>query len=406
MAALVITSIAGCGGGGGEAQGALADEALGVREVEVAEVEPRDFSRSFRASGSLEPRDQARIRALADGQLMDIAVDIGDPVEEGQTLFRTRETDANLRLRRAEAGLQRARADLLDLRAWRRAEELEQLRAQVDEARAEYERLDDERERTRVLFERNSVSQSEWDSARAAAERARAALRSAEADLQIAERGPTDEQLAIAEAAVAEAEAAAAEADQEVRDTTIEAPYSGVITGRFFKRGDFVRRGDEVVELSAMPELEAEMRVPERFAGMIQPGMPVEVTVESTGQSRSGIVTAISPSIDQSTRTFLVKVAVDNSDLSIMAGAFGVGVFRLPELQDVLAIPEMAVHEEEGRSYVWIADGGQAERRFVNVGEGSNGYVQVREGLEPGQAVVVDGYGALAEGDSLESSMM
>ncbi|MFP4173945.1 MAG: efflux RND transporter periplasmic adaptor subunit, partial [Candidatus Hydrogenedentota bacterium] len=301
----------------------------------------------------------------------------------------------------AEAGLKTAEARLAELRAWSRDEEIGSARARVRQARTRYERASDERERMRVLYERGSISDSEWEEAQAAADSAESDLESAEAQLNIAESGPTDEEIAVAETEVERGEAGLSQAQQALEDTEVRAPYDGVITGRYAKAGDYVPVGQDVVKISALDVLEAEMHIPERFAGIMETGLNVEVRVDTHDLTREGTVVAVNQAIDRQTRTFEVKVQAPNEDHAIKAGAFCVGEFNLPEQEDVLAVPREAVIEQEGEFYVWVADNGEARQAFVTRGERHEDYVHIEEGLEEGQEVVVRGFGALAEGDEL-----
>lgn len=395
--------LAGCGGaeGGPVDNGNGENNNLREHEVEVAPVERRDFERTFRGTGSLIPKEEASVRALAGGTLDVVNVDIGDTVSEGDVLFRTRQVDAENSVRQAEAGLKSAEARLAQLRAWSRDEEIDSARARVRQARTRHQRASDERERMRVLFERGSVSPSEWEEAQAAADAAESELEAVQAQLNIAERGPTAEEIAVAETEVERAEAGLAQARQALEDTEVRAPYDGVITGRYAKAGDFVNRGQDVVRISALEVLEAEMHIPERFAGIMETGLAVNVRLDTHDLTREGTVVAVNQAIDRQTRTFEIKVHVPNEDLSIKAGAFGVGEFVLPAQRDVLGVPHEAVIEREGEHYVWVADNGEARRVYVRLGERAEDFVHIREGLEEGQQVVVRGFGALAEGDDL-----
>ena len=395
-----ILMLSGCSRDGGEDDNG-GDAISGARDVVVTPVTEHDFARSFQATGSLMPREQANIRALVDGPLEAVHVDIGDRVEEGELLFRTRQANARHSVRQAESRLRTARAQLDDLRAWRRTEEVQAARARVESVRSRYSRLAEERERMRVLHERGSVSDSEWDEARTAAESAKADLEMAESELDMHLQGPTAEQVAVAESQIEEAESALETAKQTLDDTEVRAPYSGIVTGRFLKTGDMADRGNSVIELSTIELLEAEMQVPERYSAVLEPGAEVDLAIDALGIERTAVVTHVNPSIDRSTRTFLVKVQVENDDGAIKAGAFAVGTFQLPAYEEAPAVPHQAVHEEEGRFYVWVAENGQAQRAFVDVGEKNDEYVQILTGVSLGQEVVVDGYGALTDGDML-----
>lgn len=403
-AALLTVVAVGCGRETAEplAVGDTKEAALQPREVSAYRVGRRDFERTFRATGSLMPKDQARLRALGEGPIDEITVDIGDRVQKGQPLVQIRRIDMELALQAAQSGQATAEAGLRDLKAWRRPEEVAQTQAQLARARSEYERMAAERERARVLYERKSISSSEWDATRTAAEAAEEAMRAAEAQMQMATTGPTKEQIDVAETQVQMAASKVAQAQQMLTDTTLVAPYDGVITGKLRKRGDFVRRGEEVLEIAGLAVLEAEMNVPERHSGLIEPGLPVTVLIESAGLSRKGIVTAVSPSIDQQTRNFLVKVELDNSDFAIKAGAFGTAEFNLPVVKNALAVPTEAILSQEGNFFVWTVQDGKAHRANVILGTRDEEFTEVREGIDEGTLIVTAGQGVLAEGDPVK----
>jgi HlyD family secretion protein len=393
----------GCGGEGSAAEiGADKESALRAREVGVTPVVRQDFNRTLESTGSLIPKDRARLRALVEGPLESVFVDIGASVQKGQTLFKTRPVDSRLAVESAQAALRTSRASLSELLAWRRSEEIDVLRAEAARAEAEYHRLRNERDRAASLLERGAISTSEWEQARAAFETAEALVEISRERLLIAETGPTKEATEVAENKVGEKEATLAQAQQKLEDTSVKAPFNGVITGKYLNAGDYVKRGDEVLEITDLSYLEAEMQAPERYASLMKVGIPVTLRIESLLTQRKGQVIAVNDAIDMSTRTFLVKVGIDNSDHSIKAGTFFSGVFQLQPIRDAIAIPTVALRQEGGRSFVWIADSGSARQQIVVSGEQTEEYVQIRSGLSGDETVVIEGAGALSEGDPLQ----
>ena len=393
----------GCGPDGSAAEiGADKESALRAREVEVASVVRRDFNRTLQSTGSLIAKDRARLRALVEGPLEAVFVDIGDSVQRGQALFQTRPVDSRLGVEAAEAALRTSRASLKELLAWRRSEEIDVLRAEATRSEAEYQRLRNERDRAASLLERGAISTSEWEQARTVFETAEAMLEISRERLLIAETGPTKEAIEVVENRVTEKEVALAQAQQRLDDTSVKAPFNGIITGKRLNSGDFVKRGDEVLEITDLSSLEAEMKTPERYASLMKVGIPVTLSIESLLTERKGQITAVNESIDLNTRTFLVKVRIDNRDHSIKAGTFFTGVFQLPPVRDSIAIPTAALRQEGGRSLVWVAEDGRARQLIVVAGEQDDDYVQIRSGLSGDEKVVIVGAGALSEGDPLQ----
>lgn len=384
-------------------RGVSKEVALAAKQVKVVEVTRSDFERQVQSTGSLEPRRQAKLRALVAGPLESIQVDIGDRVATGQELFRTRPVESQLALQSAEASYQTAQANLKDLLAWRRSEEIEVLRAEFIRAQVEHERLAKDAERAQTVFDRGAISASQLEAAGTAAKSAKALMEVAQEQLLVAERGPTDEEIEVARSQVGEAEASVQRVRQTLEDTSVKAPFDGVVTGRWVKAGDYANRGDMVVEVTDLSFLEAEAKLPERYSKEIEVGIPVTVEVISLGTERKGKVIAVNGAIEASTRTFLVKVGVDNTNYSLKANTFSVCDFHVSPLRDALAIPSTAVQYWEGRTFVWIESEGKAHQVDVVLGEMSDGFVQVVRGLIGDESVVVEGAGALTEGDAVST---
>ena len=115
-----------------------------------------------------------------------------------------------------------------------------------------------------------------------------------------------------------------------------------------------------------------------------------------------GTVAAVNAKIDPQTRTFLIKVSVDNQGGRLKAGLFCSGSMSLPAVEGATAVPASAVLNDEGRSYVWVAKGGKVERRLIQLGVTTGGFVQVTKGLQTGEKVVVEGTGGLMDGSPIE----
>lgn len=324
-------------------------EALAPRAVELVAATRRDFRPTIEATGTLRAAREAELRALSEGQLESVPVDVGSRVGAGQTVFQVRPTEYRLDLQQADAAVVSAQVALKDAQR--------------------------ERERMAGLAREGSATGQMLDQAVSAAERA--------------------------EAALGEAQARRDAARQRLADTTGAAPYGGVITARMLQRGEFVARGNPVVKIADLSTLHGEFEVPERLAGTLAPGMKADLVVRTTGEALEGTIIAVNPSIDPVNRTFLVKVAVPNPGLERQAGLFATARFELPPRLGSLAIPAAAVIRDEGRSYVWIVDGGRARTLPIREGIADGEWVEVLEGISPGQGVVTTGAGGLVAGSEV-----
>jgi len=202
-------------------------------------------------------------------------------------------------------------------------------------------------------------------------------------------------------AALNQTQAAKNTALQALKDTTAYAPYDGAVTDRFMEVGEFIGRGDPVLEIMDLTILNAEIDIPERYAGQLTISNKVDVHVTAVNKTYEGTITAINPKIDTSSRTFLIKIAVLNHSLELQAGLFCTVNINLAKQMNRLAIPNKAIIRDEGRSTVWIIENTEAWSRIIKEGTSVDGHILVLDGLDISDQVVVEGFGGLKEGSEV-----
>jgi RND family efflux transporter MFP subunit len=299
-----------------------------------------------------------------EGTIDKFPVEIGDRVEKGQILFQVRLVDYELRVKQAQSTIGVAKATELTYQV------------SVEDAKREMLRMEN-------LYKEGSATEQMQDRARTEHDRTAAFLEQARAT-------------------VLQARVGLETARQALEDCTVTAPYTGFVTGKFREKGEYVRRGEVVVEIMDLATLEAEVDLPEPYFESVSTGSPVTVEVGSMQMRVDGEVVAVNPKIDPSTRTFLIKVRVDNREERLKAGLFCSGLLSLPSIKGAIAVPSSAVLNDEGRSYVWVVQAGQVERRFIRAGVSAGDLVQAAEGLQLGEKVVVEGLGGLMDGTPIE----
>ncbi|MCH5377183.1 MAG: efflux RND transporter periplasmic adaptor subunit, partial [Planctomycetes bacterium] len=322
-----------------EPESSLAEQRV---EIEAAPAQRTRISATLETVGTLLPIRATTIVAEIDGiikrladsqhafefqeggqqQAVVLGLDIGSMVQPGEILVELDPTDARLDLERSEARLRLAESRLEELQSWKRQEEVEQARAKVDECQAGWQLATEELGRVRRLIDTNATSRSQLDMAEAAERQALATLAQARAALNLATEGPTKEQLAVARAEVSAAEVEVRQRQRDLEKTVIRSPYSAVVTDRFVDIGDRVTAMPrvEIMQIVDPRVLFAEIDVPERFIGRIQEHDSADVAAESGVQAISGRVELINGRIDPETRTFRVRIGVDNRDGRLKPG--------------------------------------------------------------------------------------
>lgn len=242
----------------------------------------------------------------------------------------------------------------------------------------------------------------------------RAALAAAEADLKLREsRFKRAEELAqkgfISEQALDEARAnldILRAQVQEVRvareRTVIRAPFTALAGLRKVSPGAYVKKGDDIVELTAVDQLNLDVSVPEVYLPQVKIGQPVTLTVDALpGQSFSGKVYAMEPVVDLATRGALVRARIPNASGKLKPGMFARVSAKLGSRPNAVVVPEQAILPKGGKSFIYKVVDGKAQLTPVVLGQRTPGQVEIVSGISAGETIVVDGLLKLKPGSAV-----
>ncbi len=232
----------------------------------------------------------------------------------------------------------------------------------------------------------------------------RAALAAAEADLKLAEsRYRRSEELAgkgfISQQALDEARANLDIIRARVREvrvaqdrTVIRAPFTALAGLRKVSPGAYVKKGDDIVELAAINQLNLDVRVTEIYLPLVKIGQPVTLTVDALpGQRFNGTVYAMEPVIDLATRGALVRARIPNTKNLLKPGMFARVSADLGSRPNAIVVPEQAILPKGNKTFVYKVVDGNAMLTPVELGRRTPGQVEVVSGLSAGDTIVVDG---------------
>lgn len=232
----------------------------------------------------------------------------------------------------------------------------------------------------------------------------RAALAAAEADLKLREsRYKRAEELAgkgfISTQALDEAranldiiKAQVSEVRVAQQRTVIRAPFTAMAGLRKVSPGAYVKKGDDIVELAAIDQINLDVRVPEVHLPLVKIGQPVTLTVDALpGQRFAGKVYAMEPVVDLATRGALVRARIPNSAGQLKPGMFARVAANLGSRPHAVVVPEEAIMPKGGKTFVYKVVEGKAVLTPVELGRRTPGQVEVVSGLGAGDTIVVDG---------------
>lgn len=234
-------------------------------------------------------------------------------------------------------------------------------------------------------------------------------LRQAEANLEVAAANARRGERLLAERLVAASEAeqlvagevtaraAAENARLRMQFATLRAPHDGIVSARSVMPGQVVGAGTELLRLIRDQRLEWRAELPEAQLVRISEGTRVRLPGPD-GQPVEGTVRTVSPALDPRSRTGTVYADLPAPG-ALRAGMYAAGELLLAE-RDANTVPAAAVVERDGHAYVFVlGEGDLVARKRIRTGARSGEVVEVLEGLEGGEQVVVEGAGFLADGD-------
>jgi membrane fusion protein (multidrug efflux system) len=236
------------------------------------------------------------------------------------------------------------------------------------------------------------------DEQRARLAEAVATLRLAEDDHQRAQSLAKQRTLSPAEldAATSRRNAALARRDLaqvELDRTEIRAPFDGVLGSRMVSPGDRVDTDTELVRIDALSRLRLLFTLPEIAVSLAKVGLPLEIAVAAfPGESFSGEVYFVAPSLDPLNRRLLLKAFVPNDARRLRPGFFAEVLLEMPGRDDALVVPESAIAYDAAGPFVWRVDeSGVASHVPVGLGIRRPGQVEITHGLAPGDRIVAAG---------------
>jgi RND family efflux transporter MFP subunit len=322
--------------------------------VLVVSVEPRSVTDRIEATGQLVAKAEATVATQVEGQVTAIRVEEGDAVEQSQIL--------------------------LEIDPQRRQLELANAEASVGEAKAQLSERQRELERIRRLSQSNAASQARLDEANTGLALARSRLSGAEARLGLARR--------------------------MLADSTITAPFAGLVARRNVSVGEYVSTGLPLFEIVALDPVEVEFTLAEVDSARVQVGNEVQVRVAPYPDEHfTAIVTVVAPTIDPMTRTLRVKAELENPEGRLRPGLFAHADLGVSHRENVAMVPEDALVQRADGSVLFKLVRGpdgqpttRVKRLLVETGVHRDGQVEIRSQLDAGDFIVLRGQGELVDG--------
>jgi RND family efflux transporter MFP subunit len=361
--------------------------------VAVVKVSRADLSSNLVLTAEFEPFQEIDVMAKVSGYIREINVDIGDRVHEGQLLATLEIPEMQDDLTRASAAILQASSELSTAQ-----DELKNAEAAHDMAHLSYTRILDVSKKEVGL-----VPQQEVDEMHS---------RDLVAEAQVS---ASKSRIATSEQHIRVAEADQARVKTMFQYAVITAPFTGVVTKRYAKKGSLIQAGTAsqsqampVVRLSQNNLLRLALPVPESAVPSIHLGGQVDVTVSALNRTFPGRVARFEDKVDQSTRTMKTEVDVQNPSLLLVPGMYAEVDLTTEQRKNVLTVPAEAIDGSGDSARVFtVQPSGAIEIVPIHLGIESAQRSEVRSGaLKEGDSVVVGSRAGLKQGDKVQTKVI
>lgn len=323
--------------------------------VNVAEVTSQDIQGVLGFFGNIEGNQAVKVFSTVPNRVTNIYVDIGDKVNKGTVLATIKADKISDAVTQAEAGY-------------------EATLSQYNTTEAEFQRV-------QKLFDENVVSQSHYDAVKAQRDASKSSVKQMEAGLSAAR--------------------------SQYQDTRIKSPITGVISMKNYELGDMAAPQMPFFEVVDMNPVKVSINVIERYLGLVIPGLDAIVTVNSyPGETFTGKVSIVNPTLDAMTRTASAEIILENTDLKLKPGMFANVEIITEEKIDVPVIPDYAIIEKTVLDYsggsistgkvkiekfVYTVQDSIAVKKQIETGLEHKNLVEVLSGIEQGDILVTQG---------------
>ncbi|MBC7771215.1 MAG: efflux RND transporter periplasmic adaptor subunit, partial [Pyrinomonadaceae bacterium] len=361
--------------------GAWARQPGGGPTMVIVDAVRRETIEQFReVTGELRPLHQTVLASQENGRVIEVLPREGDLVKLGDVVARIDDSLAKLELARAEALVAKWEADSA-------------------ERQADLEKRDRDLKKFELASSRAGASDTEVADAKSAL-----AVATAKVNQSKAEHASAVAELGLVR--------------RRVEDMTIKAPIGGRISSRRTEVGQWLEKGDPVVEIVQLETIEAWLDVPESIVARLQrsmnakgagseSAMKIQIEIPGLGEVRTGELTGIIPRADSMSRLVPARITLLNKDELIRPGMSITGLVPTGTNEPTLTIHKDALLRNDAGAYVYSNAGGVSQIVRVEVLFAVKDRLAVRaERLEPGTEVVVEGNERLFPGTPLATTPM
>ncbi|WP_432647920.1 efflux RND transporter periplasmic adaptor subunit [Mitsuokella sp.] len=360
--------------------------------VKVVTVNRADMMRHIDLSGQTVADANIPLAPKYTGRVTAVNVKLGDEVKKGEVLMVQDTGDLDISIAQNAAAAGAAQADAREATASYDANYLK--------ARNDLELEQSKYERNQYLFSIGAISQDTLDKVKQEYLASKAAFDILADQVQGGSAASVESKQYTAE----KSERATDALRHQREDMYLRAPRDGVIGYRNVEVGAIVSAGTKVLSLVDNSHMNVDCTLSENDAAILKTGLAVKVTIDAMGTDYDGEIVYVSPAMDESSKTYQVRIELADSADDIKAGLFAHTAIDILQRRATLCVPKEAVLSRNGRQTVFVVrPDGTVEEREVKIGLMNDAEEEILDGIEDGDTVVVTNQDKLQDGKSVET---
>ena len=353
-------------------------------------------------TGTTRPARQVSLRSQAEGRLLNLTVDVGDAVQQGQrvgtldsVLLQTAVGEAQAELAARQFEVAQAQAELADIRT------------SIEEARVRLQQAGNDAQRLQTLASQGAVSTQEAEQAQLTLVTAQQAQQSSQEQVRTRQQS-----VSAAQQRVEAQRSILQEVQQRLSFANLSASLNGIVLERLAEPGDLVLPGEAVLSIGDLSQVIVVIEVADSALSSFSLGQSVNLQIDAfPGEAFSGSITRISPVADGTSRLLPVEITVANPGNRIGSGLLARVTGGSVQTSGTVLVPESALEvaeDSDSQIFVVTETNGMAtvEARSVQVGDRLDGQISILSGLSPGEQYVVRSSEPLEAGQTVEPSLL
>ncbi len=363
--------------------------------VQVMRIDRQDMMRHIALSGQTVADANIALAPKYTGRIVAVYADLGDHVTAGQVLMVQDMGDLDISIRESQAAAGAAWSDAQVAAATYDANYIK--------ARNDLAVVEDKYERNKYLFSIGAISQDTLDAVKQEYMSSKASFEVL-ANQANADSDGSPASVASKEYAAQKNEHQREALEKQRDDMILRAPRDGVIGYRSAEVGAIAPAGTKTFSLVDNSHINVDCTLSESDAAILQPGMEVVMTIDALGGDYNGRIIYVSPAMDDTSKTYQVRIELDESPENIKAGLFAHTAIDILQREQTLFVPKEAVMSRNGRQTLFVlrSDGSVTERE-VKIGLINDESEEIIDGIEDGDVVVLTNQDKLSDGTAVQA---